>query len=182
MTTATDMPHKDHGQCGETEEARPDDTGQRWMMTYGRNMGTTPSGCRSIKENDDDRTMPQKKKKRHGRIETTIGRKEMRPIDGDNRGCQTGKTTMKRTERCDGDNDNKGDNWTCWTATDRIKTDGNQQRQSPGRRHRQRQTEWAKQMNTMAGSDKQSKSGWNNDDDGRIGAATGKEPAAVGVA
>ena len=83
MTTATDIPHKDHGQCGETEAARPDDAGQRWMMTYGRNMVTTPSGCRSVTENDDDRTMPEKKTKRHGRIETTsagaTGVTEIRP-------------------------------------------------------------------------------------------------------
>ena len=37
-------------------------------------------------------------------------------------------------------------------------------------------------MNTMAGSNKQSKSGRNNDDDGRIGAAIGKQPVAVGAA
>ena len=37
-------------------------------------------------------------------------------------------------------------------------------------------------MNTMARSNKQSKSGRNNDDDGRIGAATGKQPVAVEAA
>ena len=36
-------------------------------------------------------------------------------------------------------------------------------------------------MNTMAGSDKQSKSGRNNDDDDRTRAATGKQLDAVGA-